>query len=431
MQKRVQPFAVYSDGHGSIYEDKQLFAAGRFGQNIYPLYLDEMIPLPAGSDLFELPGRKTIGYSKNGEQTLCQKGFACAAFIAPANTQLSIAAWKNESNAPVLPLYAYTAVGWYKGQFYVPAVRIDSDTRQDCEHFNQKAVIKRGKELLIQYKGNRLVEHLVKNCAFTYLCPAARNFTMERWEAPVPVSPSCNARCVGCISKQDGKESPVPETQHRLNFVPTVDEIVQFTVPHLEHAPNAIISFGQGCEGEPLMQWELIRDAIKAIRAKTTRGIINLNTNGSKPAAVEELFRAGLNSIRVSINSAQEKWYNLYIRPIGFSQADAVESLKVARRYRRWASINYFVMPGLTDSREEFDALKGIIAETGLSMVQWRNFNIDPDWLFDRIEYSNAGEPLGVKNIMNRVKETFPHIYFGYFNPHAEVIAKNFVDVKI
>lgn len=428
MQKRIQPYAVYSDGCGNIFEDTQLFAVGRSGQSYYPIYLDEMIPLPEGSDLFELPGRKTMGYTRKGDLISRKKGFACAAFIAPANTQLSTAAWTNDPNAPVLPLYAYTAVGWYKGKFYVPAVRIDPDIRQDCQHFNQKIIIKKGKEILKKYSNNRLINHLIENCAFTYLCPAARNFVMDRWEAPVPTSPSCNARCVGCISLQDKKESPISETQHRLNFVPTVDEIVQFTVPHLENAPNAIISFGQGCEGEPLMQWELLRDTIKAIRAKTSKGIINLNTNGSKPEAVEELFKAGLNSIRVSMNSAQEKWYNMYIRPVNFTQADAWESLRVARRYKRWASINYFVMPGVTDTVEELESLRNLIADTKLSMIQWRNFNIDPDWLFGRIEYIGSSSPIGVKNVMHQIRTEFPHVYFGYFNPHADIIAKYLVD---
>jgi hypothetical protein len=30
------------------------------------------------------------------------------------------------------------------------------------------------------------------------------------------------------------------------------------------------------------------------------------------------------------MNSAQEKWYNLYIRPVNFTQADAIESLRIA-----------------------------------------------------------------------------------------------------
>lgn len=425
MARRIQPFAVYSDGKGNIFENPKLFAAGRSGNHIYPLYLDDMIPLPYGSELFELPGRKVLGYTRKGELIESNYGIACAAFIAPAHTQLSIAAWGNTPNAPVLPLYAYTAVGWYNEQFYVPALRIDPDTRQDCENFNQKVIVQRGKKIKAQNPTNRLIHHLIDNCAFTYLCPAARNYVMNRWEAPLPVSPTCNARCVGCISKQDENESPVHESQHRLTFVPTVDEIVGVAVPHLETAPNPVVSFGQGCEGEPLMQWELIRDAIKAIRAKTSKGIINLNTNGSRPKAVEELFKAGLNSIRVSMNSAQEKWYNLYIRPVNFSQADALESLRVARRYKAWSSINYFVMPGITDTADEYDALKRIIETAKINMIQWRNFNIDPDWLFSRIEFDGQGQPLGIKHIMEQIRNEYPWVYFGYFNPPLNVISEH------
>ena len=72
--KRLQPYAVYSDGKGNVYEDRSLFAVGRSGHEFYPLYLDEMIPLPEGSDLFELPGRKTVGYSRNGKLTARQSG---------------------------------------------------------------------------------------------------------------------------------------------------------------------------------------------------------------------------------------------------------------------------------------------------------------------------------------------------------------------
>ena len=61
-------------------------------------------------------------------------------------------------------------------------------------------------------------------------------------------------------------------------------------------------------------------------------------------------------------------------------------------------------------------------------MIQWRNFNIDPDWLFNRIEYKDSGEPIGVKNVMDSIKGEFPHVYFGYFNPHKDVILNNLVD---
>ncbi|MBV5345336.1 MAG: hypothetical protein JZU63_07315, partial [Rhodoferax sp.] len=58
-------------------------------------------------------------------------------------------------------------------------------------------------------------------------------------------------------------------------------EIAAVAVPHLQRAEHAIVSFGQGCEGEPLLQAQTIAQAIRRIRKKTSRGTINLNSNAS------------------------------------------------------------------------------------------------------------------------------------------------------
>src|SRR5258705_487019 len=89
-----------------------------------------------------------------------------------------------------------------------------------------------------------------------------------------------NANCIGCISFQPAEEEIV-STQDRLSFKPTPEEIVEFTVPHLQTAPFPIVSFGQGCEGEPLLMWETIRESIIEMRRHTQRGSININTNDS------------------------------------------------------------------------------------------------------------------------------------------------------
>ena len=244
---------------------------------------------------------------------------------------------------------------------------------------------------------------------------------MGRWECPIPTSPACNANCIGCISFQPQEET-IPSTQDRLSFKPMAEEIVEFTVPHLQTAPFPIVSFGQGCEGEPLLMWETIREAILQMRKHTDRGSININTNGSKPAAVQALCEAGLDSIRVSLNSARAHIYEAYYRPNNYVFADIVESLKVVRSYGGWASINYFVFPGMTDSVEEYEALRRLIRETDLTMIQWRNFNIDPDWYMGKIGVAETGEFLGVRQLMELIQDEFPQVRFGYFNPPMERI---------
>jgi pyruvate-formate lyase-activating enzyme len=318
-------------------------------------------------------------------------------------------------------LFCYTAAGWYNDQFYVPATRIESDIRQEAAGFDIEKVERGVDKLLETYPHNRLVAHLANNCALTYHCPAARNFFIGRWECPVPASPACNANCIGCISFQPEEET-IFSTQDRLTFKPTVEEIVEFTVPHLKTAPYPIVSFGQGCEGEPLLMWETIRKAILEIRKHTSRGSININTNGSKPDAVRALCEAGLNSIRVSTNSARSEIYTPYYRPNNYVFEDIVESLKIVDRYGGWTSINYFVFPGMTDSVAEYEALRKLIRDTNLKMIQWRNFNIDPDWYLGKIGATDTGEALGMKNLMQALHEEFPALKFGYYNPPMERI---------
>lgn len=422
----MTPYLLYSDGKGNIFEDTSLYAVGRTGWDAVPIEADEWIELPDGGSLYELPGRRGVGIDvETGDMRLCEKGWAVAAFIPPAHTGFFLAAYETMPEAPTLPLFCYTATGWWNDKFFVPATRIEADIRQDCEGYDQQKVESGVSQLLKTYPHNRLVKHLGENCALTYQCPAARNYFLGRWECPVPSSPACNANCVGCISLQPDEEEIV-STQDRLQFKPTVEEIVEFTVPHLMEAPFPIISFGQGCEGEPLLMWETLVPAIKEIRKHTKRGSININTNGSDPKAVRKLCEAGLDSIRVSTNSARREIYMPYYRPNNYQFEDIMESLKVVTEFGGWTSINYFVFPGMTDSEAEYEALRKLIRETGLKMIQWRNFNIDPDWYLGKIGVVETGECFGVKQLQEMIREEFPDLQFGYFNPPMERIKGNY-----
>lgn len=422
IKRCVKPFLVYSDGMGNVYEDTDFFAAGRTGYSHIPIDNEKLIELPNGSDLFELPGRNPYAFTKTGELKLLKDVTAVAAFLSPAHTQFLLASYEKSENAPILPLFAYTSVCWLNGKFYVPATRIDLDKRQEPHLFDQNKVKRIGKELLKMFTKNRLLVHIIKDCAFTYLCPAARNFVLGRFEAPLPSSPYCNSHCLGCLSLQNKESSPIPCTQPRINFTPNVEEIVEVAVFHLQRASQPIVSFGQGCEGEPLLVGEILADAIKEIRKKTQKGIINLNTNGSLPKMVEKLFANGLDTIRVSLNSARKKLYERYYQPNGYCFDDVLETLSVARKYDRWSSINYFVFPGMTDQLEEYQAMCDLIEKTKPNMIQWRNFNIDPDWYLNVLDIKRLPQAMGMSKLIKTLKKRFPFLYFGYFNPSAKTI---------
>ncbi|MCX7863242.1 MAG: radical SAM protein [Bacteroidales bacterium] len=415
------PYILVADERGNIFEDQSLRVVGREGSFIKLLDAKDFIPLPKGSDFFFLPKRTAVGYNpKTKRIELSTKGNAVCVFNAPAYTQTALAAWIKQPDAPVLPLFAYTAVGWYKNKFYTTALRIDPDIRQDVDQFNQNKVISQTKRFLKKYPNNRLVKHLV-HCATVYLCPAARNYFLNRWEAPLPTSPTCNSRCRGCISYQP-KDVGFCSTQERITFIPTPDEIAEIAIDHLNSAPNPIVSFGQGCEGEPLMVADVIAEAIKLVRKKTQQGVINLNTNGSKPDKIQQLIEAGLDSARISINSFLPERYKWYYAPVNYSFDDVLLSIQLLRQAKRWVSINYFVHPGYTNSPDEIEALHKAIRTLKFNMIQWRNFNIDPDFVGEPLKLEVRAQTTSIAELIQQIKKAYPHLYHGYFNPGRHIM---------
>ncbi|MBL7941453.1 MAG: hypothetical protein JNM00_01720, partial [Flavobacteriales bacterium] len=142
---------------------------------------------------------------------------------------------------------------------------------------------------------------------------------------------------------------------------------------------------------------------------------------GSKPEAVEELMKAGLNAIRVSTNSARKSIYEAYYLPNNYRFEDIRESARIVRKYGGWASLNYFTFPGMTDQPEEFEALRDWIRYSDVSMIQWRNFNIDPDWYLGKLGITELGPGMGIRELMDSLRAEFPHLAYGYFNPPDEV----------
>jgi pyruvate-formate lyase-activating enzyme len=188
-------------------------------------------------------------------------------------------------------------------------------------------------------------------------------------------------------------------------------------LPHLEKAEDAIVSFGQGCEGEPLVQWRLLERSIRQMREQTDRGTINLNTNGSFPKRVKKLVEAGLDSIRVTLNSPHSNYYRCYHRPRGYSFREVVDSMILAKEKGIYTSINLLVFPGFTDRGKEVEGLIGLIRKTHLDLIQMRNLNIDPDLY---LKVMGRGEGMGISKMIEIFKKEFPSLQFGYFNRTKE-----------
>jgi hypothetical protein len=78
----------------------------------------------------------------------------------------------------------------------------------------------------------------------------------------------------------------------------------------------------------------------------------------------------------------------------------------------------------MTDQIEEYEALRDWIRFSDLSMIQWRNFNIDPDWYLGKLGITELKPGMGVRQMMVKIKQEFPHLAYGYFNPPVEVQGK-------
>ncbi|MFO7765938.1 MAG: radical SAM protein [Pelovirga sp.] len=415
---------VVADANGEVFEHPDLLMAGMNGLTIQQPRVDELIPLPEGSRLFTIPQTPPVGFDRRtgSKKTLTQLPEswgggalqAVSAFVTPAFTRTLLPA-ADYVNKPVeLTLWSYTAVGWCVEEecFYVAAVRVDRNRQWEPQHFDDRTLEPLVSKRLAGQPDNRLLLQLSR-CALDYHCFAAKNLFFGRWEAPLPCSPACNAQCVGCISLQE-EPTACQASQDRLDFVPTVDEICDVAIPHLQHAENAIVSFGQGCEGDPIMQIETVAAAVRKMRQQTGRGTINFNTNASIPAAIDELAAAGVDSIRVSLNSVQERFYTPYYRPRGYCFADVLESLRRAKKHGLFTMLNYLVFPGLTDREDEIEELLKLVEEYGIDLIQMRNLSIDPVLYWSALGVEGSG--IGMKKMLDLVKQRIPRIQYGYFN---------------
>ena len=414
----LRPALVIADNDGNIYDHPELLMVCRQGNGFALPKPDELMPLPIESELFLLPGRRAIGLDPESGELELQEELAVAAFAAPAHTLTAHPAYVRAPDAPMLPLFAYGAVGFANNRFYICAKKVDADPRQIFKGISPAQIRKKAQGLIKEYPDNRLIQHIAAKCALTYNCPAARNFCLGRYEAPLPVSRACNARCIACISQQEKGSRICGAPQNRMTFTPTAKEIVELMEHHARSEKAApIYSFGQGCEGEPLTESALIASAIRTFRSRGGKGTVNINSNASLPGAVAELAEAGLTSLRVTLSSAREEPYNRYHRPQGYSLADVRESIRLAKAAGLFVSLNLLYFPGFTDTDLESAALIELITAFSIDYIQLRNLNIDPEFYLELMQGVETGPGLGFANFRKRLKKECPWAHTGYFNP--------------
>jgi pyruvate-formate lyase-activating enzyme len=425
MKKRTfqdLPFMLYADSKGRIFDHPRYRMAGFSGNAPAPLEEGDLIPMPEFSKLFFIPYCPPVGLDpetakyrtvpKVKVNGVTEKCYGVAAFLEPGIVRTHLPAADYTPKNYVLPMWAYTAVGFREGRYWAAGFRIEYNPKWDPRHYDDRELVSAIRDYRKRHRQGPLLEHLFM-CATNNHCFAAKNLFLRRWEAPLPVSRGCNSECLGCLSLQ--KDPSCTASHQRISFRPTVKEIVSLAVRHLDQAEEAIVSFGQGCEGEPLTEHELIAESIRKIRERTSEGTINLNTNGSWPDRVRRIAESGLDSIRISVNSARRDLYHAYYRPRGYDFDEVVSSIELSRKMGLYTMINYLVFPGITDQEEEIKALIGLIRKTGLNFVHLKNLCIDPQLYVEKMPKGRS-KAVGMQKMVSLLKQEFPKLELGYFN---------------
>ena len=418
---------LFADDRGVVYDHPSLLAAVRSGDALLRAP-ERPVPLPEGAALAALPGRLPVGVDPaSGALTVLAEArvgrrrfvpLAVAATLPPGFTRTYLPAVApappGGAPAPVLPQWAYTAAALGPGGFVVFALRTDR-RRHWSPAAHSTAALPGLVQARLDATPNPIYRQLSR-CALEWRCFTAQNTFYGRDEGAIPSSSACNAACLGCLSEQ--QEGMPPSSHERIRRPPSAEEMAEVALHHLTTARGKVmVSFGQGCEGEPLLRWKEIARAIRLVRARTSRGSIHVNTNGSLPGALGALCEAGLDSVRVSLNSAAPDLYRAYYRPVRYGLPDVVRALKAAKRGGAYVALNLLTFPGVTDRSGEVRALCRLVREARVDQVQTRPLAIDPDvYLAVARRRGAGGPPIGIRGLVAALRQARPGLVVGNFS---------------
>lgn len=411
--------ACAANADGSLRVLSDLRPLARSGRRLVPLLRTEVIPLPDGATVAHLPGRGAHAATRTGEPRLLADVLPVAAVLPVGYLRTLLPASQPQPGAPRLPLFGYTALAEHRGELMVAALRSDEFDWWNPVRFRQPDLAAAVAGARAALPGNRVVEQL-SVCALEHNCYTAQNTFHRRFEGALPASPACNADCLGCISLQS--DGAVPASQPRMGYAPTAQELADLASYHLAGSEARVVSFGQGCEGEPLTRPDCLEEAVAIIRRRHPHATIHVNTNGSSPRALGRLVAAGLNSVRVSAISFTDAVFRAYYRPIGYTLDDVVECGQVVKRAGGQVCLNLLTFPGITDVPAELDCTAAAGRAMGVEQVQWRSLNVDHDWLAAVMPQMEEG--IGMRAARRRLEVELPGVDHGNFTrPVAPLIA--------
>ena len=320
---------LLSDPAGTVLEHPTLLAAVRSDEHVLPPR-GRPIALPSGAKLAHLPGRRPVGLNpKTGalelvrEFTIDGKTFApnaVGAVLPPGYTRTYLPGGGEGRRAGA------AAVGVHRGGVGAEGAGGLGAAHRSPHALGPVALQRpRGEgpgegapRALPRQPGARSSSRCARSS--TGASPARTSSTASD-EGGIPASVMCNAQCVGCISRAARRRAARDPRPHERRAGRRGDGGRRGVAPGARHGPHHG-ELRPGLRGRAAHPLALDREGHSASRASARRrAAININTNGSLPHGLRALFDAGLDAVRVSLNSAHPELYAAYYQPKGYGFA--------------------------------------------------------------------------------------------------------------
>ncbi len=95
------------------------------------------------------------------------------------------------------------------------------------------------------------------------------------------------------------------------------------------------------------------------------------------------------------------------------------ESIRRLRKRSVFVSLNLLALPGFTDRKPQMERMFQFLDEHPVNMIQIRNLNIDPDFVWGKMKKERkalTGEVIGMANFLDELAAKFPEIIVGNYS---------------
>lgn len=406
------PNLVYANKRGQIFDHTELYMAARSaGFNFVP-YEIELVELPKEANLYLMQNTVPVAYNQDTTNMEDFPGGAAVAAILPQPyLRLFLPAYTC-AEGEQLPPMAYTAIGWLEEKFVTPALQMDKLRPVNVN--STETALAKAAEAKEKFPKNKLIPFL-EECISQNACSMAADIFTGGYECAIPVSMAhCTEPVIPSAALATGCSG-----LRKLNFTPSSRDIIEVAMFYADQTKKPLITFGSACEGDPVMVAETVAKAIKVIKKNRPDATVSYIGCAGFPDKMKMLYEAGLDSVRLTVNSVNPSTYERFYRPKGFTFDGIYKSIELAHRAGVFVSLGLETLPGLNDRESETQALMDFIEAFKIDLIQMSNLDGDPNAIFQLYNFKFE-EIHGIKNMLKLLKKRFKSLKFGYYNRNKD-----------